>query len=83
MTTDSEEVKRVMEKITEAELKEITKQSIKEATSEWLDGLMAKFGRFSIITLAGFFLLAVIYFILWTQGLQPPVPFHPPTKVAP
>lgn len=69
----SEDVKRIMEKVTEAELKEITKQGIKEAMSEFLNAQMARFGRWSLVTLTAAFLLAVVYFILWTSGWTPPV----------
>lgn len=50
------------------EQKKLMKQAWKEATSEWLDALAAKFGKWSFRVIAGMLLVALTYFILTMSG---------------
>lgn len=52
------------ERLTEQELKDIVKEAIKE----WLDDVMATFGRWSAMTIAGLALVLLLYFVLITNG---------------
>lgn len=44
------------------------KDALKEALKEWLDEKAASFGWFSIKTFGAVALMAMVYFIIQTQG---------------
>lgn len=71
MTTNSEDVKRILEKVSEEELKAITKQAIKEASQEWMEAKLAQFGRWSLITLGALLVAAILYASAWISGWRP------------
>lgn len=47
---------------------DVVKAAIKEAISEWLDEQFARFGKWSLASLAALGLAALIYFILTMNG---------------
>lgn len=71
MTTNSEDVKRILEKVSEEELKQIAKQAYKEAISEFLRDLYAKFGKWSLMTLGGLLIAAILYASAYLTGWRP------------
>jgi len=46
----------------------LMKEAFREAAKEWLDDLMASFGRWSFMTLLGAFAVAMGYMILTAGG---------------
>ena len=52
---------------------EETKEAMKEALKEWLDEKAAKFGYFSMYTIAAAVIVGLGWFVLITHGWKPPV----------
>lgn len=50
------------------EEKELLKLAFREAAKEWLDSIMAAFGKWSLMTIAGGLVVALGYFLLTLNG---------------
>lgn len=48
--------------------KDIQKEALKEALQDWLDKQFAAFGKWTLSGLASAGLVAIVYFILTSQG---------------
>ncbi len=54
----------------EEEVDEHTKELFKEAMKEWLDEKYATFGRWAVTSFAALVFVALVYFVLKSQGWQ-------------
>ena len=48
------------------------KEAMKEALKEWLDEKFIAFGKWSFGTIGALFVVAIVYFILYTHGWKMP-----------
>jgi hypothetical protein len=63
-----EPITRDLGELSQDEAKELMREAVKEAASEWLDDKFRQFGKWSIMGLAAAGLVAIVYFILQLNG---------------
>lgn len=51
--------------------KDLQKEALKEALSEWLDHKFAQFGKWSLAGLAAMFMAGVVWIFLGSHGYTP------------